>query len=485
MSGEKKTIKGFKQLFKPLEILTEEQVNTIHKSTLRVLEKTGVTFLSDKALKLFKKNGCSVDFESKRVRFPSSLVEECIRKTPSSFTCRARSPKNDLIIGSNILIFTEFAGMETVNLDTWEKKCPTRKEFYDYIKVLDALSNVHMIWAYPYYTFEGIPGVMGVPECTAAKFRNSSKLQLIANNEDADIFGIEMAKSIGVDVASVLCMAPPLTCYKNQIDAAFRCVENDFPILIVSGGIYGATAPVTIAGATITNNAELLAGVVLVNLIKPGARIMAMDFTFPMNMITGSPSFGDIGVSLHLAAFNQIWRKYGIPRCSASVGNSKKPDFQNSYEKTISGLIAALSGINVLNFHGGIYGEITAHPVQAVLDDDIAGMIGRFMNGIDINDDTLALDLIDSVGPIPGVFIDKDHTFKYWKKEQFLPKVADRLTYFGWQNSGKKFCLDYAKERVEEILAKHKTEPLKPKQEEEIEKILEEALKYYKKKGKI
>lgn len=485
MDENKKNIKGFKQLFKPLELLTEEQVNIIHKNTLRVLEKTGVKFLSDKALKLFKNNGCNVDFDSKRVRFPSSLVEECIRVTPDSFTCRARNPKNDLVIGGNNLIFTEFAGMESVNLDTWEKKCPTKKEFYDYITVLDALSNVHMIWAYPYYTFESISEVMGVPECTAAKFRNSSKLQLIANNEDADIFGIEMAKSIGVDIASTLCIAPPLTIYKNQIDSAFRCVENDFPILIVSGGIYGATAPATIAGATITNNAELLAGVVLVNLIKPGSKIMAMDFTFPMNMLTGSPSFGDIGISLHIAAFNQIWRKYGIPRCSTSVSNSKKPDFQNSYEKTILGLIAALSGINVVNFHGGIYGELTAHPVQAVLDDDIAGMIGKFINGIDINDDTLALDLIDSVGPVPGVFLDKDHTLKYWKKETFLPKTADRLTYDGWQNTGRKFCLDYAKEMVDEILAKHKTDPLKPEQEKDIERILKEALEYYKKKKKI
>ena len=119
------------------------------------------------------------------------------------------------------------------------------------------------------------------------------------------------------------------------------------------------------------------------------------------------------------------------------------------------------------------------------MDDDLAGMIGRFMEGIDVNDETLAIDLIEAVGPIPGHFLNQRHTREWWQSEQFVPQAADRSTYPEWKNMGKKGCLDYAKERVTEILATHKPTPLSSSQEEEIERILEEARKYYRDEGLI
>ena len=123
---------------------------------------------------------------------------------------------------------------------------------------------------------------------------------------------------------------------------------------------------------------------------------------------------------------------------------------------------------------------------MAILDDDIVGMIGRFMEGPLVNDETMAIDLINEVGPIPGFYLNQAHTRKWWQKEQFVPKSADRLTYPEWMQRGKKNCLDYAKERMEEILATHKVSPpLTPSQEEDVERILNEARNYYRKKGQI
>jgi trimethylamine--corrinoid protein Co-methyltransferase len=156
------------------------------------------------------------------------------------------------------------------------------------------------------------------------------------------------------------------------------------------------------------------------------------------------------------------------------------PDYQSSYEKAFRILVAGLSGANTLLYHGSVHGELTHHPIQAILDDDSAGMVGRFMEGITVNDETLAVDLIHEVGPIPGHFLDKAHTRKWWKVEQFLPKAADRLTYPEWMSTGKKTCLDYARERMDEILANHKPTPLTSNQEEEVERVLEEARKHYK-----
>ena len=108
----------------------------------------------------------------------------------------------------------------------------------------------------------------------------------------------------------------------------------------------------------------------------------------------------------------------------------------------------------------------------AVVFDDLANIIGRFIEGVTINDETMAIDLIEKVGPIPGHFLGEEHTRKWWKLEWFVPEVADRLTYPEWLATGKKTCIDYARERMGKILATHKPIPLTPSQEEDIERIL-------------
>ncbi|MEA1964073.1 MAG: trimethylamine methyltransferase family protein [Candidatus Aerophobetes bacterium] len=481
-------LKGFTRKFKPLEILTEEQVEAIHRGTLEILENTGMTFYHEKALKLFEKNGCKVDFEKKRAYFPPALVEECLRKCPSSFHVKARDPKSDLIIGGDTLYFTTFPGMRTVDLDTWESRVPTKKENDDAVKVLDALDNLHKILCYtPYFEVKSIPPITAIPESVAAKIRNSTKIQLTGYSKDCEIFNIKMAISAGTEIFGQCCASPPLTYYGDAIESAFRFIEAGFPLHISTGDVFGGTAPATLAGSMITNNAEIIAIIVLTQLIKPGTRVVAADFVFPQNMQTGSPAFGAIGCSLHHVMFNQIWRKYGIPTNNASVGvsSSKKIDFQCGYERAILALLSALSGGNIIQLHGGIHGELTYHPIQSILDDDIAGMIGRFIEGVEVSDETLAIDLIEEVGPIPGFYLNKEHTRKWWKKEQFVPKAADRLTYPEWMKKGKKSCLDYAKEKMDEILATHKPIPLTEDQDNEIERILEEARKYYQERGML
>ncbi len=128
---------------------------------------------------------------------------------------------------------------------------------------------------------------------------------------------------------------------------------------------------------------------------------------------------------------------------------------------------------------GAIHGQLTHHPVQAVLDNDLAGMVGRFLEGVEISEDSLAVDLINQVGPIPGEFLSSAHTRKWWRSEQYIPSAADTLTYPEWLATGKKSSLEYARERVEQILATHETEPLPDSVEADIQKIMAEARKYY------
>jgi len=412
-------LKGFTRRFKPLEILTEEQLEAIHRGILDVLQETGVRFESKRALKLFEKNGCQVDYDNMRVKFPPGLVEECLRKAPSSFRIKARDPKNDLIIGGNTVYFEPGVGMQTIDINTWKPRRATRKENYDGVTILDALDTVHFLSCYcPYFGFDNVPPVMAMLESVAAKTRNSTKAQW-TGYQGNEVFVIEIAKAAGIELLGNIICSPPLTYYGDGVENIFRFIEAGFPVDVCGGGtIAGATGPATVAGSLIADGALNVAGIVLVQLIQPGTRVIVQGGVIPQNMKQGSPAFGAIGYSLYHTAYNQIFRRYKIPIMDAGcyAGSSKRIDYQNGYEKAILAVFAALSGANLIGFHGGIYGELSWHPFQAIIDDDVAGMIGRFLEGVKVNDETLAIDLIEEVGPIPGFYLNKEHTRKWWKK---------------------------------------------------------------------
>jgi len=476
-------MRRFTRKFKPLQILPEHEIESIHKSTLHVLENVGVKFESIKALKLLKKSGCSVDEESSIVKFPPSLVEECLRKCPSNFTIKARNPNHTLQLGGNLLHFYNSVGMQIVDLETWEPRAAKMFEQNDGVRILDALDNLHLVNTYtPYMDIEGIHPSMLLLETLSSRLKNTTKVTASGYSSESEIFAIDMANEIGTELLGTVMAGPPLRYYEDACNAAFRYVEAGYSIFLSSGGSYGATAPATIAGSTVTNNAELAAGIVLIQLIRPGTGVIVVDFTFPMNMQHGIPVFGTLGSALHNTMFCQIWRQYGVPTVVASSGysNAKRPDFQCAHEKTFAGLIAALSGASVVSMHGGIFAELSYHPVQSILDDDIANMIGRFLEGTEVNEETLAVDLIEMIGPGPGHYLDSTHTLGWWKKELFKPKTADWLPYDHWLQGEKKTAIDYAYQQMDDILANHRMAvPLTPDQEDSINRIMDEARKYY------
>jgi trimethylamine--corrinoid protein Co-methyltransferase len=471
-----------------LEILTEEKIEAVHRATLDVLEVTGIRFESERALRLFESHGCPVDYDQHRVRFPPGLVEACLRQCPSCFRLRGRTPDKDVNLGGNTLYFSPSPGMRTVDLDTWEQRAPTLQENHDAVRVLDALENVHLAPSYtPYCEIEDVPPVMLLPVSCWSRMKHFGKPQRVGAASESHIWEIQMAQVVGIDVFAAMEAAPPLTWYGDAIDCAWACAEAGYPVEVGCGCVMGGTGPATISGALVQSNAEIMSGIVMVQLIRPGTGILSNSFVFAQNMRTGSPAAGGIEVSLFQVAFNQMWRgKYNVPTMLGACGpsSSKLIDFQTGYEKGISSVLAAVSGASVVNLLGGISVELTYHPVQSVLDNDVAGMIGRFVEGLAVNAGTLAAEVIEEVGPIPGHFLGTAHTREWWKKEHFVPQAADRLSYHEWLMQGKKSALEIAKERVQEILETHEPRtPLSEDEEQELNRILDEARKYYQRKG--
>lgn len=481
-------LKGFTRKFKPLEILSEEELETIHRGALNVLETTGVRVEHDKALKLFADNDCKVDFEGKRVRIPPWLVEESLRKCPSSYRVKARDPKCDLMIGGNTVYFMQGMGMKYLDLDTWEPRAATVKEHRDAMIIADALDNLHMADGIFFYMDRaGIPAPMVMLENLASGIRNSTKVEHFGYELGCEKFAIKMANELGIGLDVELDSASPLTLFKDPVEAAFRYVEAGINIQPTSGAGMGADGPATFAAAVTLQDAELMAFITLAQLIRPGIGLSVQHGLGVTNMRTGNSRFGAVGESIAGAMTNQLFRRYRIPTVTTAgfTSDSKKIDFQCAYEKALGALISVISGGNLHVFHGGVHAELTWSPVQQVLDDDIAGWIGHLLEGVEVNDETLAIDLINEIGPIPGYYLNKEHTRKWWRKEQFIPRVADAEPYPLWMKEGKKDALALAKERVEEILATHKPKPLTAREEQIVEDVLKQAREYYKKEELI
>lgn len=481
-------LNGFTRKFRLLKLLSEEEINSIHRGALYVLETTGFGVKHERALKLFANNHCQVDFEEKRVRIPGWLIEECLRKCPSNYVLKARDGESDLMIGGDTFYYMQGMGMRFLDLNTWETRKATMEEHKDAMIVADALENIHLADAiFAYTELEGIPPVMTFLETLASGMRYSGKAEQYGYQKDCEIFAIEMAKALRVNLNPELDTAAPLTVCGGAVEAAFRYIEADIPIQPYAGGSMGGETPGTFAGSVVTVVATVMAWAVLTQLIKPGAAMSIQHSLKPMDMQGGNPRFSSAGNSLTTVMTNQLLRKYQIPTCTAAgfTSLSKKIDYQCGYEKSLGTLISALSGSHLHIFQGGSSSELVYSPVLSILDDDIAGWIGRFLQGVQVTDETLAIDLINQVGPIPGHYLGTEHTRKWWQKEQFIPKVGDREAYPIWIKSGKKDALVLAQERMEEILATHQPKPLSSDQEQAIEDILNDAREYYRKKDLI
>lgn len=477
---------GFARGFDPLGILTDGQIEAIHRGALDVLEKTGVQFESKRALKILETGGCRVDHETGRARMAPELVIASLNLCPHTFPMRASNPRNSITVGGDSLHFALFSGMRTLDLDTWETRTPTVEDNIDACKIADGLEFVHAATSYtPYCEFVGEPPSMLLPISTWSRLKYFSKISRIGSAVDSYVFELQMAQAAGVDVYGAFEASPPLTFTEAASDCGIACAEAGFPVEPGCGGIMGGSHPATLSAALVSGMAEVMAAIVLIQMVRPGNAIIVNSFDIPQNMRTGSPRFGSISISLFQSCWNQIWRTlYGLPVMNGGIGpsDSKQIDFQDGYEKGMGLVLSAISGANMINTVGGLTGELSYHPVQSVLDNDIAGSIIRFMRGVEVTDETLAIDLINEVGPIPGFFLDQMHTMKWWRNETFMPHAADTLPYLEWLKGGKKTALDYARARADQLLADYRPS-LTPDQETQLDVILEEARAYYRGKG--
>ncbi|MEW6444004.1 MAG: trimethylamine methyltransferase family protein [bacterium] len=472
---------------RPFNVLKPEEVERVHEAMLQVLEQTGVVFDDERALRVLSDAGCTVEKQKKRVTFPPSLVEDALRKCPGKVVLKARNPEYDVELGGNRVCFCPWIGMDTVDIETWERRTPVEQDFLDASRVLDYLDEVHVYGFGPYAHIDEkvASGVWAYLWLMAFNLRHCQKALFAAAQMGSDAWMVRMFNLVGVRPAVLLSGAPPLTWPGHQLQLLFSAAEADFPLNPFSGVAAGASSPATLAGTVVQNYAEVAAIIVLAQVFRPGLEVLVGNYSQVMGMRESCVIQGGPERALLDAAWSQVWRRNGIP-CTGIVGSDAKAiDYQCAVEKTLSAMVMAMAGSNKIYFHGGVYDELTNHPVAAILDNDAAKMVGRILDGIRVDETTLAADLIREVGPAPGSFLGTRHTRENWKKEQLLPDVFDRWPYPEWVNRGKQDSIARARAKFAEIVSRHEVPPLPADQEKELAEMLVQSKKELESKGLV
>lgn len=478
---------GHVRRFAPIEVLREDDLERIHHAALEVLESCGAQVLHEKALALLAEGGCLVDPRTAMARIPPGLAEECLRSTPSSYSLRARDPINDVQVGGDRVHFMQGMGMRHLEQDTGILRPATLREHAEVQIVGDALVNIHVMDAlFSYTDLADVPPVMQTLEGLASGVRHSSKAQHFGYSKGIEVFAVEMARGLGMTLDCEIDIAPPIAFCGEAIDALYTFAELGWSVWATPGARAGATAPATLAGTVVESWAATVAFIVLAQLIRRGTPVSLCASIGVVNPKWMNPTQQPETWYVR-AMMNQLARRFGIPITTACgfCGSAKRIDFQHGYEKALGVQFSVLSGSNLHVLHGSHCEELGFSNVLQVLDDDIAGSIGRLLEGTLVSDETLAVDLIREIGTSPATFMATALTREYWVKDRYVPTVANNEPHGQWVRGPREDLLRTAQQKVDEILATHEPAPLTTGQEELVCDVLADARNHFRGKGMI
>lgn len=466
--------------------VSPQEIEMIHKTSMKVFEEVGVEVHDQRALKLFHDAGAEVDFSRKVFRASEDWVINYIKKAPSKVVLCGREEKNDLELGgTKVYLGTGGTALNILDLETGKKRRTNLNDVRQTAKLVDALDNIHF-FVLPVYPAELDQEVVDVNRFYAG-LSNTSKhvmggvyskegIRKVIKIGEAIMGGKEALRKRPI-LSIITCIMSPLKMDEKYTDLMLEVIEAGIPLATPPAPIAGATSPVTLAGTIAQLNVEALSGILLAQIVNPGTPVLYSAVPTTADMRTMGFLFGAVENGIMNAAMAQLAQMYQLPiYATAGVTESKIPDVQSGYEKMSTSMLAALAGANYIHDAAGlIESGMTVAYEQYVIDDEINGMVMRSVRGIEINEDTLALETIKQVGP-GGNYVSEEHTVKYMRSEFFMPQVADRVPRLRWEENGALDGREKARGIAKEILKKHKTAPIDAVVEDGLKKEIPELI---------
>ncbi len=445
--------------------LSPEQCEKLHNASLTILERTGVRLYYQEAIDLLKKAGAFVS-EGNRVRIPSGLVEKALSTAPKRVTLYDRHGQPAIYLEGHRCYYGP--GSDCLNISdhrTGERRQPVVQDIVEGITVCDALPNVDFVMSM--FLPSDVDAMVSDRYQMEAMLNHTTKPIVYVTNEFSGcVDAVEMAEAV-VGGAEALRQKPLAACYINvttglrhneeALQKLLFLSDKGLPLLYIPVIIGGISGPVTTAGNMALVNAGVLAGLVLSQLKREGAPFITSGWGGEgldmQTMVSPYCPPDSKGVAHALAHY------YNLPMFSlGGCSESKLVDQQAAAEAALTLMTETLGGGNLIHDLGYLESGLCGSLVQLVICNEIVSWMEHLMAPVEINDETLALDLIDEIGP-DGQFLDTEHTMAHFR-EKWYPGVFERGNYDQWQAAGGKSLGERAAERVEEILAEHKPEPL-------------------------
>ncbi|WP_420555545.1 trimethylamine methyltransferase family protein [Roseovarius sp.] len=466
-----------------LKVLGDAQIARIHEAALDALERIGLSGAPASGIAYLTAAG-AVQGDDGRIRFPRALVEDTIARANREITLYSRDGLNDLHLGgARVHYGTAGAAVNMVDVDGRNYRESTVQDLHDAARIVDVLDNVHFcqrpmvardiadnmemelntVYACCTGTTKHVGTSFTEPHHVGPAME---MLYMIAGGED------KFRERPFVSNSNCF-VVPPMRFATESCEVMERCIDGGMPVLLLSAGMAGATAPSTIAGAIMQATAECLAGLVYVNAVKPGHPCIFGTWPFGLDLRTGAMSIGSGEQALLSAGCAQMHQFYGVPGGAAGgASDSKLPDMQAGWEQMCSNVMAGLAGVNMVYEAAGMHASLLGFCHESlILGDDLIGQALRCVRGIEVDDETLALDQMEAVcvgGP--GHYLGTEATLARMQRDHCYPNLGDRSSPKEWVEKGKPDLVEKAVARKEEILAQRSAARLNPMLDAEIRK---------------
>jgi trimethylamine--corrinoid protein Co-methyltransferase len=458
--------------------LNNEEVETIHQATLRILAETGVIMGHPLGREILTGEGASV--RGDRLLIPPDLVERMLRRCPAQVTVRGRGGASK-VLGDGSLHWHNLGGARDIyDHRSGKRRGATLQDVRDSARLLDALEGVTTIT--PFFTPRDVPG----PLMSLSMYRYSlphtvKPLQGPGVQTETEVdLALHMAEVVGPAKEYIsLSVSPvsPLIFPDDAVGAILAISRAGAPFSPLPCPTGGTTAPLSIAGAIAQQSAEVLASIVLAQAVQPGLPVVYCGRLAMMEPRTGISVWGGVELGLASAGTVQMAHRYGLPvNVYGFSTNSHVLDIQNGFERSLNAIIPALAGADELSGVGEMEAGVMGSYAQMVCDSEIAASVRRLRGGFVANEDAVAVEVIAAVMNGTRNFLAQRHTSRYLRSgELLMTRLAERRSWETWEREGRENMAERAQSEAEKILAEHRVEPLSPAQEDELDAIMAEA----------
>ncbi|WP_420863345.1 trimethylamine methyltransferase family protein [Algirhabdus cladophorae] len=448
--------------YKPL---SDIDIANIHEAALTALEEIGLCEAPQSGIDYMVAAGAILGDDG-RIRFPRALVEDMLAKAAKTITLHGRDPKHDLDLRDDRVHYgTAGAAVHVVDVEGRNYRDSTLQDLFDAARIVDTLDNLHFLQR-PLVARDITDNYELDLNTIYACCSGTTKHVGTSFVEPDFVPGcVDMLHMIAGDEAtwrarpfvsnSNCFVVPPMKFATESCEVMERCIHAGMPVLLLSAGQAGATAPAPIAGAIVQAVAECLAGVVYVNSIKPGHPAIFGTWPFVSDLRSGAMSGGSGEQALLTAGCAQMHKFYGLPGgAAAGIADAKLPDMQAGWEQMCSNVMAGLSGLNMVYEAAGMHASLLGYCMESlILGDDLLGQALRCVRGIEVTTDTLSLETMRAtcMGG-PGHYLGSDQTLSVMQTEYIYPSLADRTSPKEWAEVGKPDLIKAATARKDAIL---------------------------------